>query len=1275
MKKFITHIGLLVLTIFATVFLGLSAVDAQSTNAYADAGKANPTVTSDKDDYAPGEIAHITGSGWTLDDSVHVEFRETPDYPDFHIYNINVNADGAWKIDYQVESRHIGVKFTVIADGKQTGFRATTVFYDANVNFSATGLPSSSTITATYTVKNSNGTTANSGTKTFVSSGTSSTPNIAVNSGQTLTATFNDIIIDGVVYSAPPVSFTSNNNGNGVTTLNATYTAACSRPTATLRSSDQDNAICAGDAVTFTGTGGTNYQFFVGSTSVQNGPSNTYTTTTLTNGQTVTVKVTNAGGCFATSNGITTTVNPLPTPALSSSDADNKICVGQSVTFTGTGGTNYQFFVDGASQGAASGTNTFTTTSLTNGQTVTVKVTNANGCSATSSGITTTVNAPPTCSITGADVVCPSSSNTYTAPAGMSSYSFTLTTANGATITSGANAQTVTVKAGTNCNTTYTLSSTITNSNGCSSTCTKTVTVVDNTAPAITGTIAASTVEGCGADDAPAAATTVAQLEDLGLTISDACTSDANLTVSHTDAATGTCPVVVTRTYTVTDVCGNHSSQTQTITVNDVTAPEITSIPANVTVSCAGDVPAADNGAVEATDNCGGTVTITHEDVRTNGSCANRFTIARTYTATDVCGNHSSQTQTITVNDKTAPTASNPAAVNVQCKDDVPNPDVTVVTDEADNCTGTPTVTFVSDADNGGIGSTISPYIVTRTYKVTDACGNSTNVTQTITAIDNTKPVITKCAPAQRANADANCSAKVPDFTGNVTATDNCTAVGSLVITQAPTAGISVSTGTTNVTITVKDAAGNPTTCTTSFTVNDVTAPTITKCAPAQSANADANCSAKVPDFTGNVTATDNCTASNALVITQFPVAGTSVTKGVTTVTLTIKDAAGNPTTCTTTFTVTDNTAPAITCPSNITLSACQSTATYAPPTATDNCPGVTVARTAGPASGSTFANGTTTTITYTATDASGNKKDCSFTVTRAATLMAKCGNTNPQLYFGYTGDQTSTISGTATGGTGPYTISITMSRPLKCNYINDAGDEKYTATGGTTTNGTCPASGSSTAAAPVSTITNVAVGVPYSVNVTLLANAVFTITVKDAKGCTSTCTTTVNAEDVRCFAGNSSNQKYSICHRTGSATNPCVTICVDKSAVNTHLAHGDVLGSCPKSGCPAPATTTASKSIKGTTDVTEENAGNKLTVKVMPNPSITHFNLLLKSPKNDKVNIRIVDIAGRVIEEKANIAPNGTIQLGAKYFPGMYIAELIQGKERVSVKLIKTYR
>jgi hypothetical protein len=79
-----------------------------------------------------------------------------------------------------------------------------------------------------------------------------------------------------------------------------------------------------------------------------------------------------------------------------------------------------------------------------------------------------------------------------------------------------------------------------------------------------------------------------------------------------------------------------------------------------------------------------------------------------------------------------------------------------------------------------------------------------------------------------------------------------------------------------------------------------------------------------------------------------------------------------------------------------------------------------------------------------------------------------------------------------------------------------------------------------------------------------------------------------------------------------------------------------------------------------------------KLTVKVLANPSANYFTLLLRSVSNSKVSIRISDASGKLIETKANIAVNSTLQLGNNYHPGAYYVVIVQGSEKAVIKLIK---
>ena len=139
-------------------------------------------------------------------------------------------------------------------------------------------------------------------------------------------------------------------------------------------------------------------------------------------------------------------------------------------------------------------------------------------------------------------------------------------------------------------------------------------------------------------------------------------------TLTFKDVTTpGACPgnYSVTRTWTATDDCGNTSTASQTINVQDITAPVIAALPAPTTIDC----PATPSFAqAVATDTCDQSVTLTFKDVTTPGSCPGNYSVTRTWTATDDCGNASTASQTITVQDITAPViAALPEPTTIDC--------------------------------------------------------------------------------------------------------------------------------------------------------------------------------------------------------------------------------------------------------------------------------------------------------------------------------------------------------------------------------------------------------------------------------------------------------------------------------------------------------------------------------------------------------------------------------------------------------------------------------
>ncbi|NJM80456.1 MAG: gliding motility-associated C-terminal domain-containing protein, partial [Flavobacterium sp.] len=207
------------------------------------------------------------------------------------------------------------------------------------------------------------------------------------------------------------------------------------------------------------------------------------------------------------------------------------------------------------------------------------------------------------------------------------------------------------------------------------------------------------------------------------------------VTLTETTTA-GSCPsnYIITRTWRAIDRCGNLATASQTITVQDTTAPTfVQTIPANVTVQC-NAIPAP--ATITATDACDtNPIVVTLTETTTAGSCPSNYIITRTWRAIDRCGNLATASQTITVQDTTAPTLvtpfTNTIAVNCSAIPEIP------VLEFVDNCSASVEVIFNEEITT----ISASEYVIVRDWLVIDFCGNSELFTQTINVSANTNPI------------------------------------------------------------------------------------------------------------------------------------------------------------------------------------------------------------------------------------------------------------------------------------------------------------------------------------------------------------------------------------------------------------------------------------------------------------------------------------------------------------------------------------------------------
>ena len=214
-----------------------------------------------------------------------------------------------------------------------------------------------------------------------------------------------------------------------------------------------------------------------------------------------------------------------------------------------------------------------------------------------------------------------------------------------------------------------------------------------------------------------------------------------------------TCPnsYTITRKYQAIDGGGNAVTCQQMITVKDTTAPVWTTVAGSLdrVLQCSdtSGLTVAQALSPVATDNCSGAITYTKMSGSfVAGSCPNSGTYTNTWTAKDTCNNTNTFTQVIAISDTTRPVLTCPTVPTV-CQVDSNSYTIPPLV-ASDNCGGTLTITYsITGATPTRSGTGVnasgifSPGVSTITWTVTDACGNISTCSTTVTI--NPKPIIT----------------------------------------------------------------------------------------------------------------------------------------------------------------------------------------------------------------------------------------------------------------------------------------------------------------------------------------------------------------------------------------------------------------------------------------------------------------------------------------------------------------------------------------------------
>jgi len=417
----------------------------------------------------------------------------------------------------------------------------------------------------------------------------------------------------------------------------------------------------------------------------------------------------------------------------------------------------------------------------------------------------------------------------------------------------------------------------------------------------------------------------------------------------------------------VTDSGGLSSQASFIVTVTDTTPPVIFGTPSNsskeaTSSSCA----VVDFSVPTATDLVAGAVSV--NCVPASGSIFPLGSNTVTCTAADPSENSASTSFVVTVADTTPPTIGDNADMSVEASGPA-GAVVNFAEPEASDLVDPVPAVVCAPAS----GSTFPLGANTVTCTATDASGNAASSTFDVAVVDTTPPTIAD-------NADITAEASGPS---GAAITFDVPAANDLVdtdptVTCEPESGSTFALGATIVTCTAVDDSGNDASSDFTVTVVDTTPPAIS------GMPVDATVEATGP--TGAALTYTAPTAfdlvDEAVGVTCIPVSGSTFALGATSVVCTASDSRGNTASSSLTVTVVDTTPPALYLPANMTVYATGfSSAVVTFEATADDLVNGPVAVTCSPASGATFAVGTTS-VNCSASDTHSNTATGSFTVT-----------------------------------------------------------------------------------------------------------------------------------------------------------------------------------------------------------------------------------------------------------------------------------------------------